>query len=771
MSNLQQPKWIENPQYNGNVSEFSAKFNVSKMPQKAELKIVGLGAYKSQINGIDTDSFYYKPLFTDFDVRTGLNNSWYNEDNFSTSKKRIIYDVFDIKDKIKEGENELSVILGQGWYSNTDKDEVEASFAYGTPKLYFKLTMVLGDKIVEIVSDETVLVRTLPQRSTIYKGDFKDFTAEKTQYINAKICNSPKGELCESTAERDGVIKEFLPKEIKSNGNNKMFDFGVNHSGGVALRIKGKSGSKLKIGYFETLYEDGTPNYETSRWIGYDEKTGEPVSHIDQISEYVLSGKEDEILPLFHWNCYRYVEFDCDAEYEIISLKSLFISSLVKKDGDFNCSIDVFNRLYDAFIRTQQANMHCGTPTDCPHREKLGYTGDGLCTAKSVFYSFDFIKFYKKWYTDIVDSQGKNGFIPYVTPYFGGGGGCWWSDAVVDIPLKIYSVTGDKSILKQAYEPIKKYLKFFDLMHEGDYIVVKSTEEWLLGDWIAPEMVISNNSLFNTIAYYYAVSGFERICKKLGHVKEGLKAKILSEKIKKSINDKFFNKNTLNYCKGVQGENAMALYFGVVPKKYRKALLEKTAKEYDKNGFLDTGMVATPVLLDLLSENGYEDVAYKLMARKEFPSFSFMLDGETTLCEHWSKHWPTYSPDNGKTIIEGGGHVSHCHPVLGGATAWLTETVAGLNLTKLYKKEIIYSPRLTDKVKTAFAEKNTVCGYAFLKYNSENGLAMEITVPKNIKGIIRLPKNQYEIIGNNGIRKTFKKEIKVPSGTWKIKNI
>ena len=760
-------KWIENPLYNGYLSEFIKTFTISQKPDSAILKIVGLGAYVSKINGKSTDEFYYKPLVTDFDVRKNINNKYYNEENYKNSKKSIIYDEFDILDKIKTGMNTLSVILGDGWYANTDRDHVEPTFSYGTPKLFFELILKINNETIKIVSDENVQTRILPHRSTIYRSDFKDFTANPSEFIDATICKkAPKGEMRRSLAERDGIIDKFEAKLIKSDKNRKIFDFGTNHSGGVLLKVKGKKGSKLTIGHFEVLDKDGNPNYLTSRWLGYNDD-GEIVTFVDQVSEYILSGREDEISPLFHWDCYRYIELNCDCEYEILSLNSLFIASMIKKDGDFDCSNSIFNDLYNAFITTQRANMHGGIPTDCPHREKRPYTGDGQCTAKSVFYSFAFENFYNKWLTDIIDSQGEDGFIPYTAPMLGGGGGCWWCNALVELPFYMYSFNGDINLIKRVYSPVRKLLDFYFTTHNGDYIVVKSNEQWLLGDWIAPETVVSSNSFINTIAFFVAAKKYKIMSGLLNNKEEEAWASCLAGKIKDSINKTFFNENEISYSNGVQGENAIALYYGIVPEEYRQVLFNKLADEYDKKGHIDTGMIITPLLINLLTKNGRRDVAYKLMDRKEYPSFAFMLKGETTLCEHWSKYWPTYSPDNGETIISGGGDVSHCHPVLGGVVYWLNESVGGLDLSNLYKKQIVYSPKFIDYVEVARASKQTQFGIASIEYDNKKIFTMSITIPKNIEGIIELDEGNY-VAKNNNEEIQFNGNITLKNGCWTI---
>ena len=152
---------------------------------------------------------------------------------------------------------------------------------------------------------------------------------------------------------------------------------------------------------------------------------------------------------------------------------------------------------------------------------------------------------------------------------------------------------------------------------------------------------------------------------------------------------------------------------------------------------------------------------------KDYPSFAYMLKGETTLCEHWSKFWPTYSPDNGKTIVPGGGDVSHCHPVLGGVVYWLNESVGGLDLSNLHKKQIVYSPKFIDFVKSAKTSKQTQFGLASIEYDNQDTFTMSIIIPENVDGIIELDEGNY-IAKNNNEQFKFNGNVRLNNGCWTI---
>ena len=425
------------------------------------------------------------------------------------------------------------------------------------------------------------------------------------------------------------------------------------------MKVRGKRGDKLTVKYYEVL-QHGEPNPHTSRWIAY--LNGEkPIGYLDQQGEYILSGGEDEIAPLFHWNCYRYAEIEKSEACEILSVNSLFISADVAEDGEFRCSSKIINELYRAFVLTQKDNMHCGVPSDCPHREKLPYTGDGQLVAESAMYVFGAEEFYRKWFEDILAAQGKNGWVPYTAPFIAGGGGYWWSNALTTVPLVLYKFTGDKSILRQALQPSLKLVNFYDTMHEGDYVICKTCcDTWLLGDWLAPQQIASNTHYINTLAFYSAASQVKEMCEFLGERKIAEDMDNLRQKIKTAINGKFFDAENLRYGNGVQGENLLPLLNGIAEPEISEKLWEKTVAHYRETGCIDTGIVLTPVLFQALVEHGDTDLALKLLLNREYPSYAWMLEGETTLCEHWSKYWPdTCSPDTPNTEVLAG-DVSHC---------------------------------------------------------------------------------------------------------------
>ena len=696
------------------------------MPKKARLYIVGLGYYQSQINGVKTDEYFFKPLLTDFDYRLNINNVDYDEQNFYNDKKSITYDTFDVLDKLQVGKNNLNVLLGTGWYCNDDKAFVDPCDKFGTPKLFFELHLFFDDHKEVIKCDQTVLVRNTARISQLFLGDRDDFTANENKFENARVCNSPSGKLVFPNCNHDSIIEQIEPKTQTISKDLIEYDFGINHSGSIFLKVKGEKGKKLKINYYE-VKTDGKLNPHTSEWVAYDVTGKEPVA-VDvwyQKDEYVLSGELDTIYPLFHFNCYRYVTLEYDGVLDVQSVSSLFISTQMEKDSDFSCSDEFINKFYNAFIITQRDNMHSGVPSDCPHREKLPYTGDGDLAQESTLYSFKSQQFYKKWLKDVLDSQGNNGWVPYSAPNIGGAGGYWWSNVVASLPLKLYSFCGDKDVLEKSFNAVIKYIDFCNTAHNGDYVIRKSFIRWYLGEWVNPEPTEINVDYMNTLAFYNAVDNACKICDIINKPKEKERLVLLKENIKNAVNKNFFDNDTMHYAGGAQCADLLPLTYGFLSENY-DAVKQNLVNYYKNSGTLDTGIVLTPKLLDALAEWGETDLCYQLFTTDKKPSFRKMLEDETTLCESWNKVWPGID----KITDQIGVQVSHCHTMFGSVVSWMYKYIAGMDLTNLCDRKITVHPRFIKQIPSANAFKNTEYGKIVVCYSKEkDGIRLHLDVP------------------------------------------
>lgn len=769
--NVKKARWIQAPGQSYNVKRFKKTFSIDQKINEAKLYICGLGYFKAFCNGRHLDDTYYQPLVTDYNHREQPENTLLGK---STSHHYTYY-IYDVTAHLQIGENVLEADVANGYYEDTDRLTCEPDYSFGTAKLIYELQITTDDGIFYIASDTDTLVREQNYRSSLYVGDRVDFTKEAGDYVNSVPADAPDGEAVLPACQPDRVIRILAPVSVTELSDGLLYDFGENHSGGLRLTVDAKEGDELVIRYAEILGEDGKPNYETSAWHDEHPKTGDTMD-IYQENHYILKEGSNEIAPMFSWFCYRYALLSMPQSTQVQKIESLFISMDMEKDGHFTCSEDVLVRTNKMFEQTLRCNMHSGLLTDCPHREKRPYTGDGQLVMKAAYYNLDATDFYYKWFQDLLDSQTEEGQIPNSAPDFGGGGGYAWGNALCSVTKQLYQFTGDEEVLRRGYPAIRRWIAFYDKHADADGIIRSNDHDWMLGDWLAPDTVVSNLYYINTVCYYLAMDMAQwiaQICAKDDvRMWEKKKAELAD-----GINRVFFDEAKLQYGNGVQGEDVMALAAGIVQPAYKQALLEKVRYHYsvETDYHLDTGIILTPVLLDYLTEHGMRDIAYRLMTAKTYPSYYTLMEDDTTFAEHWSKKWPDYYYGNENSrFIKGGGDLSHCHPMYGSVCSWLYERVAGLDLTELYRKYVGIHPYFTDCLSDAAADKMTIYGKTSVAWSvSEDELKLRVQIPEELTGKVFFP-SSYTTIQNQMTGESYQADeegcfhFNIPSGTWEF---
>ena len=735
--------WICAHNSNQNVQNFKKVFSVSGEVENARLYICGLGYFNACLNGNPVDDTYYKPLVTDYATRNHPDNCYLHE----SSSHRVTYYTYDVTGFLKDGDNELSVDVANGYYSNTDRLPFELNYSFDRAKLIFELHITEEGRKRVIKSGTDTSVKEQNYASTLYMGDFIDFTKMDGDYSPAILAEAPDGKPVAPQCEDDRVREILSPISENKISEGVMYDFGINHTGGLQLCVEAEEGDELIVRYAEVLGEDGLPNYETSAWHDKNPHTGQTID-IYQENRYILKKGINEITPLFNWYCYRYAVLVKPDTTKIHDIKSLFICTDVEQNGHFECSEKILNKTNEMFLQTLLCNMHSGLVTDCPHREKRPYTGDAQITMKASWYNMDTTSFYYKWFEDLLDAQTPEGLIPNSAPDIGGGGGYAWGNAICFATKYLYQFTGDKVLARKGYRAIEKWLSYYQTKRDEDYIIRSNHHEWMLGDWLAPGIVVSNIYYINTVCYLMAVNVAIFLAEQFA-VADLRKWKQLKEAIVVGINKVFFDKSNLSYGNGVQGEDVLALATGIVPKEYENALKEKIEHHYreETDYHLDTGIVLTPILIEYLTENGYTDIAYRIMTAKTYPSYYNLMENDTTFAEHWSKKWPDYYVgDSNSRLIKGGGDVSHCHPMYGSICSWLYERVAGIDLTRIWKKEVGIHPYFTDCIAWAKADKMVSYGKVSIDWkNGNEGLELQVNIPKGLTGIFSFPSKYKEL--------------------------
>jgi alpha-L-rhamnosidase len=627
--------------------------------QSARLEICGLGYFLFYINGKRISDQELMPAMTDYASVLGCETTYPVWEERSAHRCRYLS--FDLLPYLKAGENVLAVRLGNGWYHQTERI-AEGKFVFGLPKLWFELTLTDADGRQEwIESDRQTLWHPGGLlKNNLFLGEVRDLRKEPEgwQYPCADLSgwkpaqpvHAPETLLEEQTCPPDRVIRKLYPILIGEYDGRKIYDCRENIAGRVVLSCLGKKGECITVRHAEELAADGTLDFESAG--GSDQL---------QQDHYICDGRIQTLHPLFCWHGFRYFETEGSCEV----LWAEVIHTDVAVTSSFSCSDPVLNWLYEAYIRTQLDNYHGCIPSDCPHRERLGYTGDGQLTAETAMLLLDAKELYRKWYQDILDSQGaETGHIPHTAPFLGGGGGPGgWGCAVYQVPLAWAKIYGDDSLLVQGYDAILRWFDYMDAHSEKGLVVREEEGGWCLGDWCFPaseEKEQLPEAFINTFYYLHGLQEMMQISEKMNN-KLPIRFAEREKNVKNAFLDAYFDPETGDFCEGRAAGNAYGLALGLGDERTKKHLVEK----YEALGRFDTGIFGTSMLLEQLFSIGAGDLAVRLLTNdSEAASFAHMKrNGATTLWERWD------------------GRESHNHPMFGACVRLMFTQILGIRMT------------------------------------------------------------------------------------------
>lgn len=707
---------------------FRKVFEMDAKIVSARIRVCGLGFYELMLNGQKVGDQVLAPAQTNYDLRKLQKLIYYHEDQ---SRQRVLYNTFDVTKQLKQGRNVIGMVLGNGWYNQRDRS-VEGCMWYNTPRLLFQLELIYGDGHKQLVcSDKTWKMTTGPIRHDgIFTGELYDARLELGDWSRAayddqnwqmaKEVNGPTGKLQAQLAPPDRITRIIRPTYLNTNASGAcVFDAREMISGWVQVKMHGHVGDTVRIRHIEELGRD-----------------------YQQIDTYILKGTGEEIYePRFTWHAFRQVEIS-GLKYRPKEEELLVkvVHTDVAPVGSFECSNPLFNQIYQNYLRTQLGNLHGSISSDCPHRERLGYTGDGQVAVEAAICNFDLTRFYQKWFLDMEDARNHRiGYVPHTVPFGGGGGGPAWGSAYVIMPWDYYRYYGDKNVLKTHYDGMKQWVEYLGTRCDSAGIVVREEPKgWCLGDWATPEKIKLSPELVNTCYYYHVTDLMAKAAAVLGNQKDEKEFRMLAGSIKNNINKKFYNQKAACYLDGKQGANLFPMVFGITPEAERPRVFETIIKllEQQKNHF-DTGILATPMLLKVLTEHGRADLAYEVMNQKDFPGYGNYIIGKnaTTLWENWD------------------GASSHSHPMYGSVVAWFFTTLAGISPDPFLpgKPDFVLNPFTDNELSYALASYHSVYGMRSSAWKKEkNTLILTVEIPVNSSATVHFPCAKPEQVEENG---------------------
>ncbi len=695
---------------------FRKSFTLTSKVKGARAYICVLGYYELSINGSKVGDHFLDPGFTRFD-------------------KTSLYVTYDVTKYLKSDENTIGVILGNGWYN----DQSESVWGFhnapwrARPRFILNVYVDYEDGTnALIVTDNSWSTMDSPVISNnIYSGEVYDARRSRVLWNvngdstkgwkNANLTAPPAGRLKSQMIPPIKKLEIIKPIEVKKiNDSTIVYDLRQNFAGISHIKLEGSAGTKISLRHGERINDLGSlDNKNIDKYF----KSRNP-NQQNQRDIFILSGiGKEEFSIRFSYHGFRYVEVTFDKPVTIHDFYGQIVHTDLKKSGSFECSNPTLNSIWKATNNSYLSNMH-SIPTDCPHREKNGWTGDAHIACEFGLYNYDAISVYEKWVKDLVDEQRLSGELPGIVPTSGWGyawgNGPTYDGALILVPWYVYLYYGDDRLIRAYYENHKRCI---------DYLTFRSKNKLLnigLSDWSHWKTTTPLEFLASSYYYEYArlLSVFASIIKN-NDDKE--KYEKLAKEIKIAINEKYFDRNKFTYANGSQTALSTALYFGIVPAEFKDSVrnvLVKTVKEKDFH--LDVGLFGSKSLLNSLTDKN-ADVAYRIIAQETEPSWGWWIkNGATTLHESWSS-------DTDASLN---------HIMFGEVGAWMVKGLAGINPddTNVGFKNIIIKPHFVSGLTYAKASLESIHGLIKSEWERKNNkISLHLVIPPNTSATLYLP--------------------------------
>lgn len=756
-----QGKWIiiQRPDRNfKGAYYFRHEFDAAKSVKSAYLTICGLGYFESYINGKRTDDGLLSPGFTAYD-------------------KDVLYMQYDVASLLQEGRNAIGVNVGTGFYYHFSEDNwgtCDATWR-NFPKMICELKITYEDDTTEKVvsgsdwkvTDQGPIIFTGIRNGEQYDankelGDWASVGFDDTQWQNGKVWKSPGGVMRAQEMQPIRVYKKFpAVKKWKSKNGGWIFDIGQNLAGYGEYTLYGAAGTEATFRYSDVLDKENE-----LVMLGHFVRTDG-----FQTDKYIKKSNEAESWHArFCYHGFQYIEVTgLDYEPELSDIVGVAICTDVTDIGAFECSNDSLNRLQHLCRWASISNME-SFPTDNPHREKNGWTGDTMLSCEQMLTNFGSRAFFTKWSQDMRSSQRPAGQIPCIVPSPGWGYsglmGPDWSAALVNIPWYLYLYNNDLEILKDNYDAIKKNIEFMLSMTE-DYTLCYGT-----GDWCAPfegpALAVNMGSykcpkeVSDTGFFYNAAMTMVKLAKIFENKEDEAYYTELAGNIRSAFRSKFYDKAN-NLVKGdCQTATAVMLFFGLYDDDAeKKGLLDKLLEQIAaKDYHVDFGVLGCKFVMHTLGKEGYGDIGTVMLEQKTFPGIAEWLSrGATTLWECWN------------------GEGSHNHHMFSDLSSYMYKYIAGISPDEAEPgfKHVIFRPAIDSALTYAKAEHESMHGKVSCDWKKEEKqITVKIAIPFGSHGTVYLPERFADGITANGekvqaVVENGKAVLEFVSGTYEIK--
>lgn len=714
---------------------FRKTFTAHAAIQQARLYITGAGYYEAYLNGERIGNHVLDPAFTRYD-------------------KRILYVTYDVTQLLTTGINALGVILGNGWYNQHTRsawDFDKAPWRHApTFRCQLEITFTNGQRQI-ISTDRSWRVAPGPIlfngiRNGAYYDSRKALPLWSTPGFNdatwahAQPVTGPAGQLTAQSMPPIRVIKTLPAQTITARpGHRYLVDFGENTAGRIRLQVHGPPNQNITIRYGERLLPNGSlDQQELARFIWQGET---------QTDHYITNGQGLHTwAPTFTYYGFRYIEI---TGYPGILHNAHIQAEVLHTDltnaGGFACANTLFNKLYEATRQSFLTNYQ-GYPTDCPHREKIGWSGDAQLSAEVGLYNFNLHAAYIKWLNDFTDEQQPGGQISGIIPSSGWGYtygrdtaqaayhrgyGPQWEAAFVSIPWHLFQYTADTTVIRRYYPALKKYQQYLTHHAQGHLLNFGIDDH-------KPVHTVTEGPILASGFYYYVTHTLAHMATVLNLEADAQALNTLAEAIQAAFHQKYFNPATHTYGNGGQTSLSEALYFGLVPAAEEAAVCQQLILSLQQNQHhLDAGVLGVKFITNVLMQQGYDTLLYSILNRVDAPSFGYWISqGATTLWQEWD------------------GSRSLNHIMFGSFAEFFFKSLAGIRVDPAHPgfKQVILAPQCFESLDWVKAWHESPYGTirSEWKHAEHHRVIYDCVIPPNSRGIIQLPVKEVTITAADG---------------------
>lgn len=733
-------------------------FTIAKTIHKARVYATAHGIYQLYVNGQRVDDRLFAPEISAYD-------------------SILYYQTYDISRFLKKGKNVIGLILADGWWVGrvgTTGDCCQFGDKVG---LLLDANLVFTDGSVQVITANDAISNTGPIiYSDLFVGEKYDARKElvgwnETQFDDhtwkpVKKVTYSKENVVGQYGQPIRIIKKMKPVRIlTSNKGETILDVGQVVAGFVSFSLDTEEGVEITLDHSEVLDKEG--NF-------YNNILG--VNKEQRVTYITKKGKQN-FCPNFTYHGFRYIKIS--GWPESINLNDFeinVISSEMDQIGYFKTSDERLNQLNRNIWWSQVANS-ISIPTDCPQREKAGWTGDMLAYAPTMCFNRDAHAFLTSWVQNIRVEQLEDGAIPVIVPYLpaykkfiknltGFETSCGWGDAILSVPFTVYQAYGDKQILKDNYDSMIQWLNYIENRmqnhHPDEYASWEHERQkrsqflwntdFHFGDWLIPSQVLGNpdgGAMLQTayatkevIGPAYAAYSAKKMLE-IASILEQKEDVIYYKNLYQQIREAFISEYVQEDGKitgDFQGIYVIALAFDLVPNSIKSKVVKRLRELIEKNDFrLDTGFLSVYLLMDVLVENEERELAYKLLFQTKSPSWLYMIEkGATTIWESWG------------AILEDGtvSTYSYNHYAFGSIGDWMYREIGGLQMSEPGYKRIRVAPAFNCGLDFARVSEETPYGKAAVEWNLHGKkISVHICIPPNTTAEIYLP-DRIENVGS-----------------------